>query len=127
MGRASTNGTRGTEGDIPPQDPRPGREGLVQIPGRVDAALRAEGRSMHSRRRARAGPAGRTDAARCRDGAMFEPTAVMVAGRGKLIALATPDELGLSIRVDDEHRPDWWCLLRLTRQQLADLLGQVNL
>lgn len=58
---------------------------------------------------------------------MFEPTAVMVAGRGKLIALATPDELGLSIQVDDERRPDWWCAVRLTRQQLADLLGQVNL
>jgi hypothetical protein len=58
---------------------------------------------------------------------MFEPTAVTVAGRGKLVGTAQPDECGVTVRLDDERRPDWWAEVRLTGQQLADLLGQVRL
>jgi hypothetical protein len=58
---------------------------------------------------------------------MFEPTTVTVTGRGKLVGVAHPDERGVTVRLDDERRPDWRAQVRLTGQQWADLLGQVRL
>jgi hypothetical protein len=58
---------------------------------------------------------------------MFEPMMLAVSGRGRLTAQAQSSELGVSVRLDDAKRPDWWAEVRLPWATLRELLRQVDL
>jgi hypothetical protein len=57
---------------------------------------------------------------------MFVPTTLPAHGRGHLTAHAQPDERGVTIRLDDDRRLDWWAEVRLPVSALTALLGQVS-
>ncbi len=50
------------------------------------------------------------------------PMPLFVVGRGKLVGFAVADGHGVTLRIDDDANPDFWCEIRLDSVVLMDLL-----